>query len=141
VIYAFDDEMAATALSEMYRVLAPSGSLVLNVAALPWLRGNHSVLGGEVQRYTRSSLGAHLTRAGFTIHKLTYTNLAILPIVAAKRLTQRLRGLRESNSDMYVPPAAINLALAGLLSIEAAAVRVVDMPLGSSVLTLAQKPR
>ncbi|MGH9371257.1 MAG: class I SAM-dependent methyltransferase [Vicinamibacterales bacterium] len=54
VIYAFDDRRAATALAEMHRVLAPGGHLVLNVAALPILHGNHSVLGGEVQRYTRT---------------------------------------------------------------------------------------
>ena len=35
VIYAFDDELAAQALTEMHRVLRPGGHLVLNVAALP----------------------------------------------------------------------------------------------------------
>ena len=40
---------------------------MLNVAALPGLRGNHSVLGGEVQRYTRPALRGHLERAGFSV--------------------------------------------------------------------------
>lgn len=140
VIYAFDDRLAATALAEIYRVLAPGGYLVLNVAALPVLTGNHSVLGGEVQRYTRRGLRAHLERAGFRIHRLTYTNAAILPIVAGVRFAQRLGGHRESNSEMTVPMAPVNLALSGLLALEAAALRVVDMPLGSSLLTLARKP-
>lgn len=139
VIYAFDDELAAIALSEMNRVLAPGGHLVLNVAALPMLRGDHSVLGGEVQRYTKRGLRAHLTRAGFTIVRLTYTNAAILPLVAGVRLTQRLRGHHESSREMAVPWSPINAALSGLLAIEAAAVRVVDMPLGSSLLVLARK--
>src|SRR5688572_1767488 len=91
VIYAFDDETAATALSELHRVLRPGGHLVLNVAALPMLRGNHSILGGEVQRYTRSSLRRHLLRAGFEVQRLTYTNAAILPLVASVRFAQRLR--------------------------------------------------
>jgi ubiquinone/menaquinone biosynthesis C-methylase UbiE len=140
VIYAFDDEMAATVLSEMHRVLAPGGYLVLNVAALPILRGNHSVLGGEVQRYTRRGLREHLVRAGFGIRRLTYTNASILPIVAAVRLAQRIRGHHESKSEMTVPIAPINLALSGILAVEATAVRVVNMPLGSSLLALAQKP-
>jgi ubiquinone/menaquinone biosynthesis C-methylase UbiE len=140
VIYAFDDEMAAAVLSEMHRVLAPGGTLVLNVAALPILRGNHSVLGGEVQRYTRSGLRRHLERAGFVVRRLTYTNASILPIVAGVRFAQRIRGHHESNSEMTVPAAPINLALSGILAIEAAALRVVNMPLGSSLLTLAQKP-
>jgi ubiquinone/menaquinone biosynthesis C-methylase UbiE len=139
VIYAFDDAMAETALREMHRVLVPGGHLVLNVAALPMLRGNHSVLGGEVQRYTKAGLRAHLVRAGFSVIRLTYTNLAILPLIAGVRFAQRLRGHRESNSEMTVPWAPINLTLAGLLAVESAALRAIDMPVGSSLLTLARK--
>jgi ubiquinone/menaquinone biosynthesis C-methylase UbiE len=141
VIYAFDDQMAAVALSEMHRVLRPGGSLVLNVAALPLLRGNHSVLGGEVQRYTRAGLQRHLQAAGFEIARLTYTNASILPIVAAVRFAQRLRqgGHQLSDVEMTVPAAPVNLALSALLATEAAALRVVDMPLGSSLLALARK--
>jgi SAM-dependent methyltransferase len=141
VIYAFDDARAAMALREMHRVLAPGGHLVLNVAALPILTGDHSVLGGEVQRFTRSGLRAHLERSGFRICRLTYTNVSILPLVAGVRFAQRLRGHRESNNEMNIPAAPINRALAGVLAIEAAALRFVDMPLGSSLLTLAEKPR
>jgi SAM-dependent methyltransferase len=141
VIYAFDDQMAATSLSELHRVLRPGGHLVLNVAALPMLRGNHSILGGEVQRYTRRGLREHLVRAGFEVERLTYTNAAILPLVASVRVAQRLRQGQHQLSDheMAVPAAPINLALSGLLAIEAAALRLVDMPLGSSLLTLVRK--
>jgi ubiquinone/menaquinone biosynthesis C-methylase UbiE len=141
VIYAFDDARAATALKEMWRVLNPGGSLVLNVAALPILRGDHSVLGGEVQRYTRSGLRRHLEAAGFDVRRLTYTNFAILPIVAAVRFSQRLRqgGHELSDSEMTVPRPAVNRTLAGLLALESYALRFVNMPLGSSLLTLATK--
>jgi SAM-dependent methyltransferase len=142
VIYAFDDQMAAIAMREMARVLRKRGSLVLNVAALPALRGNHSILGGEVQRYTRRGLDRHLRAAGFAVERLTYTNASILPIVAAVRFAQRVRqgGTHElSDVEMTVPARPINLALAGLLAVEAAALRVVNMPLGSSLLALARK--
>jgi ubiquinone/menaquinone biosynthesis C-methylase UbiE len=141
VIYAFDDEQAGQALREMRRVLRPGGSLVLNVAALPILRGNHSILGGEVQRYTRSSLRRHLQNAGFDVVRLTYTNAAILPIVAGVRFAQRLRqgGHHLSDVEMTVPIAPLNLTLSGLLAVESVALRVVNMPLGSSLLTLARK--
>ena len=139
VIYAFDHDMAAQALGEMARVLRPGGHLVLNVAALPLLRGNHSILGGEVQRYTRSGLRNHLERAGFDVRRLTYTNATILPLVAAVRFAQRLAGHHASDREMTVPPAPLNAALSALLAAEAAALRVVDMPLGSSLLALARK--
>lgn len=140
VLYAFDDEMERDALNEMYRVLRPGGQILINVAALKFLTGNHSVLGGEVRRYTRSELRDHLTRTGFAVERVTYTNFSLLPIVAGVRLAQRVVGHRESDREMQVPPAPVNLALTGVLAVEAAAVRFVDMPLGSSLLAVARRP-
>ena len=140
VIYALDDEQETMALAEMLRVLKPGGHLVLNVAALDMLKGNHSVLGGEVRRYTRQMLAERLERAGFRIERLTYTNASIFPIIAGVRLIQRLSGHKTSTSEISVPPAPINFVLTSALAAEAAALRVVNMPFGSSLLTLAVKP-
>ena len=140
VIYALPDAAEKAAVAEMFRVLKPGGFLVLNVAALPALRGNHSVLGGEVRRYTRRRLRWALERGGFTIERLTYTNFSILPIVATTRWLQRLAGHKESSREISVPPAPVNVALTAVLAIESLALRVVDMPLGTSVLCLARKP-
>jgi SAM-dependent methyltransferase len=139
VLYAFDDEMEKDALNEMYRVLRPGGQIVINVAALKILTGNHSVLGGEVRRYQRGELRDHLARAGFTVLRITYTNFTLLPLVAGVRFAQRLTGHRESTLEMTVPAAPVNAVLAGLLAVEAAAARVVNMPLGSSLLAVARK--
>jgi ubiquinone/menaquinone biosynthesis C-methylase UbiE len=140
VIYALPDELEKAAVAEMFRVLKPGGHLVLNVAALPWLRGNHSVLGGEVRRYSRQRLRWALERGGFTIERLTYTNFSILPIVAGVRFSQRILGHQESASEISVPPAPVNAALSGLLAVESLALKATNMPLGSSVLCLARKP-
>ncbi len=40
----------------MFRVLRPGGCVVINVAALDMLKGDHSALGGEVRRYTKREL-------------------------------------------------------------------------------------
>ena len=140
VMYAFPDELERAAVAEMFRVLKPGGHLIVNTAALEALRGNHSVLGGEVRRYTRRGLRRTLERGGFHLTWISYTNAAILPVLLAVRLTQRVLGHVESSSEINVPPAPVNLALSGLLAVEAAAVRVVGMPAGSSVLCLARKP-
>ena len=137
VLYGLPDDAETLALQEMRRVLRPAGHIIVNVAALPALRGNHSILGGEVRRYTRARLRERLERHGFRVQRLTYTNASILPIVAGVRLLQRIRGHRASQQEISVPPAPINSALSAVLAIEAVAVRFVDMPLGSSLLALA----
>ena len=80
VLYAFDDDMERDALNEMYRVLRPGGQVLINVAALRALTGNHSKLGGEVRRYNRRELVSHLERTGFTVLRATYTNFTLLPL-------------------------------------------------------------
>ena len=141
VIYSLPDEVERDAIAEMFRVLKPGGRLILNVAALESLRGNHSVLSGEVRRYSKRDLRRRLEAAGFRVTHSTYTNLSILPLVAAVRLTQRLGGDHvESRDEITIPPAPVNAALSALLAIEAAALRVVNMPIGSSLLAVAEKP-
>ena len=141
VIYSLDDADERAAIAEMFRVLKPGGTLILNVAALDALRGNHSVLSGEVRRYSKAGLRRRLEAAGFTVTHSTYTNFTILPMVAAIRLKQRLSGAHvESQEEITVPAAPLNALLSGLLAMEAAALRVVNMPIGSSLLAVARKP-
>ena len=140
VIYALPEDLERAAVAEMFRVLKPSGRLVLNVAALPWLKGNHSVLGGEVRRYSKKGLRQVLEHAGFAVDRLTYTNASILPLIAGVRLLQRLRGEQESASEITVPPLPVNAALSAVLATESVALTFVDMPVGSSLLCLARKP-
>lgn len=139
VLYALPDAVEAAAIAEMFRVLRPGGRLIVNVAALDALRGNHSILSGEVRRYSRGGLRRKLEAAGFRVTRSTYTNFTILPIVAAVRFAQRVTGHVESQEEISVPPAPVNAVLSGLLAAEASALRVIDMPLGTSLLAIAQK--
>jgi ubiquinone/menaquinone biosynthesis C-methylase UbiE len=150
LVTAFDllqvlpDDMEAQALAEMYRVLRPGGALIVNVAALQILHGTHAVLGSEVRRYTRARLGKAITAAGFEIERLTYTNFSLFPMMLTVRMAQRFRGLPPSGEgaiDTQVPRAPINALLSSMVLLEAAAVRLMDMPIGSSVLCLARKRR
>jgi ubiquinone/menaquinone biosynthesis C-methylase UbiE len=140
VIYSLDDQVEAAAIAEMFRVLRPGGFLVLNAAAMDVLKGNHSVLANEVRRYSRATLTERLARAGFIIRRMSYTNATIMPVVAGVRLLQRVSGHEESHQEISIPPAPVNAALTGALALEAGLLRFVNMPFGSSIMALAEKP-
>lgn len=144
VLYCLPDAAERAALDEMFRVLVPGGRAVINVAAMPALRGEHSELTHEVRRYTRRDLRAAIERAGFRVMRITHTNAVTLPLVAAARALQRrghLRGDGRASRDLRTPAAPLNAVLTAALALEAAIVRTVDLPVGSSLLALAEKPQ
>jgi ubiquinone/menaquinone biosynthesis C-methylase UbiE len=143
VLYSLADGVEQAAVAEMFRVLKPGGWLLVNVAAMDILRGDHSVLSHELRRYSRKGLRRLLTGAGFAVERLTYTNAVLFPMMAMNRALQRWRGLsaeQEAGSDISVPPAPVNLALTAALTVESWWVRVGVNAFGSSLLCLARKP-
>ena len=143
VLYSLSEDDEAIAIAELHRVLKPASHLIVNVAALNVLRGNHALFGAELRRSTRRRLRAVLTRAGFEVTRLTYSNASIFPLILAVRTGQRLMGLaspEEAGTDVVIPGAPVNAMLTGLLELESRALRVMDMPIGSSMLCVARKP-
>jgi SAM-dependent methyltransferase len=143
VLYALEGEPLRMAVAEMFRVTRPGGFVIVNVAAMDSLRGDHSVLGHEVQRYSRSSLREALTGGGFEIVRLTYTNASLFVPIYVVRALQRWRGLNvesDAGTDISVPAAPLNALLTGILRVESWWLRAFNNPFGSSLLCLARKP-
>jgi len=144
VLYALDDHDERSAVAEMFRVVRPGGYVLVNVAAMHVLRGDHSILSHEVRRYSRGSLSRLLTGAGFRIVRITYTNAALFLPMLAVRLFHRARGLSaeaDATAEISVPAAPVNGALSVLLFLESVWLRAGGAnPFGSSLLCLARKP-
>jgi SAM-dependent methyltransferase len=144
VFQCLPDEVEQHAIGEMWRILRPGGALLLNVAALPVLRGHHAALSEELRRYTPGRLRRLVESAGFTIDRLTFVHAALFPLMLPVRLAQRWTstgdGTPSGEFDITVPPAPINALLTAVGRLEAAALGVMNMPIGGSLMCRAHKP-
>lgn len=143
VFQCLPDDAERAAIAELWRVLRPGGRLVMTVAAFEALRGSHATLSEEVRRYTPRRLRALVQGAGFEIDRLTFLNASLFPVILPVRLAQRLKGgghVPAGEFEITVPSAPVNAALSAALWVESALLKMVDMPIGSSILCHARKP-
>jgi SAM-dependent methyltransferase len=130
------------AVREMARLLRPGGIMVVTLAALDALRGDHAISFNELRRYTPRKARQLIEQAGLRVERASFQFASVFPVIAGARVAQRilrpLRGVREK-SDISVPPAPVNDALTALVTAEAALSRRWRMPIGSSVLVVARK--
>ena len=143
VFQCLPDAAERSAIAEMARVLKPGGWLLLHVAALEILHGKHSVLSEEVRRYTPARLRAIVEQGGFEIDRLTFDHMVLLPLMLPVRMWHRATAaggrVAAGEAELAVPMAPVNAALTALVSLEALALRAVNMPVGSSLMCLARK--
>ena len=142
VVEHLDDDAAA--LREIRRVLRPRGKVLVTVPAHPFLWGDQDEVNQHKRRYVATEVRERLTATGFDVLRLTYINAFMFaPIAAARmlrRLEHRLRPRIEAQSDFRYPaPGPLNFLLGWIFGAEAPIVRRVDIPVGVSILALAQK--
>lgn len=125
------------ALTETRRILKPDGWLLLRVSAYDWLASPHDQVFGTGQRYSGSDLRLVLEGGGWRLHRLTYANTLLLPLVAATRLAQQ-RGWLSTGTGLDVP-VILGQQLQGVLEAEARWLHRRSLPAGVSLYALAQK--
>jgi SAM-dependent methyltransferase len=141
VIEHVDDD--AGALAEIRRVLAPGGRAFITVPAYRFLWGNQDRIAHHKRRYVAPELGARLVAAGLLPRRLTYFNSFLFPAIAAVRLGRRLLPSDDrprSDLEMTSETGVANRLLARLFSAEAALLLRRDLPVGVSLLAIAEAP-
>lgn len=137
VIEHLEDDRAA--LSELRRVVAVGGALIVTVPAYPWLWSSHDTVNQHQRRYTRGSLLSAANDAGWRAERVTNFNSLLLPVAIAMRALERVRpGETHTSPDLWIPPAPLNRLLEQPLHIEAAIIgsNGHSLPAGLSLLAV-----
>lgn len=128
------------AFAEFNRVLKPGGSVIINLAAFDFLKGEHSLAGHEERRYTKRKLSRLLLSAGFVVEKTTYWNATLFPVMALWRpLSLMFANKKNPRSDLKPLPSFVNKALTWLILREIQLTQYISLPFGSSVFAVAKK--
>jgi len=148
VIEHSDDDLRI--LRQCHRVCAKGGLLAISVPAFQWLWSHNDVINDHKRRYSRPELRAKVTQAGFDIRRMTYNNCLIFPLAAplilARRGVQREPELAAPSTEegayqveMEPTSRPVNTILTGIGQLEAAVLRIVDLPFGTSIICIASK--
>ncbi len=136
--------------AECRRVLKPGGKLMVTVPALMWLWSYNDEINDHQRRYTAPELREKLTTSGFQINRLSYNNFFLFPMVAALRLLRPEKPELDSphlteaeevyQVEMEAIPEPANTILHAVGWLEAALLQRTNLPIGVSVLCVAEKP-
>ena len=137
-------------LREAYRVARPRGILTISVPALQWLWSYNDEINGHKHRYTPRELRERVERAGFRVRRITFGFFLVFPMSAPLILLRNRLGAKKElrshhlSQDEYqveMEPVSpwLNTALRGVGRVEAALVSRVDLPIGTSLMVVAEK--
>ena len=138
VVEHVDDDAGAIAV--LAHRLKPGGFLVTTVPAGAWLWSDHDAQHHHKRRYRLPDYRALFETAGLTVRRASHFNTVLFPLIAAARLSKSLTGRGGGDEDAH-PPALLNGLLRRLFAVEKHLLKMTDLPVGVSILLIAQRPR
>lgn len=142
VLEHIDDDLGT--LRHLLDVLALGGILVLTVPAHPFLFDEMDEIAHHRRRYSRRELGSKLREAGFVVRRLAHFMAPLVPLVVLRwirrALPWRASAAERRDAELGVIPV-VNGVLRAVLRLERPLVRRGLLPLGSSLIAVAERPR
>jgi SAM-dependent methyltransferase len=132
-------------VSELYRVCAPGGYVLLLTSAYRFLWSRHDDIVHHKRRYVRNELKILLRSAGFELVKVTYVNTILFPCILLFILFQRLRRgrpmeLSQGSPHLFCSGVIVNQFLRCLLDLEGKLLTYTTFSFGVGLLTVARRP-
>ncbi len=140
VLYALDDATERQAIAEMARVLKPGGTARRQRRSAR-LSPRESLYSFGRSAPLQQGGPSPAPRSGGICRQANHLHEPDDPAARRRRPRQAAprADTRNHKTEIAIPPAPVNAALSGMLALEAAALRVTNMPLGSSLLGVAEK--
>ena len=138
VLYHKNIDNEDKTIKECKRVLKTKGLLLITDSALKLLSGNHDKATHGKRRYSLKEIVGIVEKNGFTVLRASYVYLTLFPIAFVKRvIIDKL--VNPKDSDVYEIPTLVNRILLLAIRIESLLFRYIDLPIGTSVIVIAQK--
>lgn len=126
------------AIKEIKRVLKNNGFIVITVPAFSWLWSKWDEILSHKRRYAKKQLEEVLMEEGYQIIRNTYIHsFLVFPSLIIRKLKQLQK--KPYTSDFRINNSAINKLLSFISLLEQMWITRYDMPLGTSILCIAQK--
>lgn len=127
------------ALKEFYRILKTGGFVIIRVPAYKWLHLKHDRHVHTRERYSLEEIRNKIQRAGFSTKKVSYVNMALLPLAIVKQFVETITSKKEVSSGVDSENKLVNDILLSFLSIEPKIIPYLNLPFGLGIVAVGQK--